>query len=218
MSTDALRVSHARPPAAPAPEPALRIAQGHTMLLDHYLLQRCHGLAVQRGLVRVAVAVVAVADADPWDGFAGHAVTLGYLGSGDHLPLDLLRRSWLHLEALSPAVLVDASGGLPEVGATSLTDWTVALLTLRHLADAEQRLLALLQLLAERLGRRCGAWIDLPVPLTHGRMAELIGHTRVTVTRQLSRWRQAGLIATAGTVQGGLRFSPLLLERPRLGG
>ncbi|MFM7674174.1 MAG: helix-turn-helix domain-containing protein [Synechococcus sp.] len=193
----------------------MRITEGHTLLLDAQVLLRCHCLHVQQGLLRVAVSEASAGD--PFDGLAEEAVTLGFLRGGDHLPLDLLRRSWLHLEALTPVELLEGEGGhaLPEEGASSLTDWAVALLLVRHLSDAEQRLQALLQLLAERLGHRCGPWVELPLRLTHGRIAELVGHTRVTVTRQLSKWRQAGLIAPEASAQGGLRLSPKLLEERR---
>ncbi|MFY8147967.1 MAG: helix-turn-helix domain-containing protein [Prochlorococcaceae cyanobacterium] len=188
----------------------MRISEGHTLLLDAQLLLRCRCLTVEEGLLRVAVSEATAGD--PFDALGAEAVTLGFLRSGDQLPLDLLRRSWLHLEALTPVELVEAGPGSLAEGASSLTDWTVSLLLVRHLGDAEQRLLALLRLLSERLGHRCGPWVELPLRLTHGRIAELIGHNRVTVTRQLSKWRQAGLIAPDASAQGGLRLSARLLE------
>jgi hypothetical protein len=45
-----------------------------------------------------------------------------------------------------------------------------------------------------RLGRRCGAWCDLPFRLSHDRLAELIGATRVTTTRLMSQFRLAQLL------------------------
>ncbi len=209
MWTDAAGVTAVDPPLPTA----MRIAEGHTLLLDARMLLRCNCLNVQQGLLRVAVTEATAGD--PFDTLEDETVTLGFLRAGDHLPLDLLRRSWLHLEALTPVELVEGGRTLPEEGASSLTDWAVALLLVRHLSDAEQRLLALLQLLAERLGHRCGHWVELPLRLTHGRIAELVGHTRVTVTRQLSKWRQAGLIAPEASAQGGLRLSPRLLEERR---
>jgi cAMP-binding proteins - catabolite gene activator and regulatory subunit of cAMP-dependent protein kinases len=43
---------------------------------------------------------------------------------------------------------------------------------------------------------RCSDSYQLPFRLTHERFGELIGATRVTTTRLLSRWRQASQLAT----------------------
>ena len=141
-----------------------------------------------------------------------NVVTLGLLQAGDHLPLVRLRTSRLHRQALTPTRLVGDTSALPAVGANSLHDWTLDLLLLRHLGEAEQRIQALLQLLVERLGRRSGEWYELPVRLTHAELAELSGHTRVTVTRQLSRLREQGLIEQNAGRDRGLRIAPELVE------
>ena len=92
-----------------------------------------------------------------------------------------------------------------------MNEWTLQLLRIRHLGNAEQRLQALLALLVNRLGRRCGDWCDLPFRLTHERIGELIGSTRVTSTRLISRLRTADLL----NVPSGepiLRLAPALIE------
>jgi CRP-like cAMP-binding protein len=90
-------------------------------------------------------------------------------------------------------------------------DWTLQLLRIRHLPKAEQRLHALLGLLVFRLGRRCGAWCDLPFRLSHGRLAELIGTTRVTTTRLMSQFRLAQLLEVPR--QGAwMRLAPALVD------
>ena len=184
----------------------LTIRAGHTMLLDEQLLQRTHCLSVEAGLVRVAIS-----NPDQ-EALQAQLVTLGFLQAGDHLPLDLLRNSRLHLQALTPTQLIGEGSTLPAVGANSLHDWTLDLLLIRHLSEAEQRIQALLQLLVERLGRRRGEWYELPVRLTHAELAELSGHTRVTVTRQLSRLREQGLIEPNGGPDRSLRIAPELVE------
>lgn len=198
--------------APEAAEPFSRsLREGHTLQLDARLLgelqrqhQRC--LMLQEGLVRVAIH-----GQDPEQPEASR-ITLAFLRSGDWLPLDLLRHERLQLQALRPARLVALASDLPAGDASSLSDWTVALLRIRHLAEAEQRIGALLRLLVERLGRRCGGWYELPVRLTHAELAELTGHNRVTVTRQLSRWRAQGLIAPEAGLGAGLRLAPALVE------
>ena len=79
-------------------------------------------------------------------------------------------------------------------GYDPVNEWTLQLLRIRHLGNAEQRLQALFALLVNRLGRRCGDWCQLPFRLTHERIGELIGSTRVTSTRLISRLRTADLL------------------------
>jgi hypothetical protein len=184
----------------------LQIRAGHTMLLDEQLLQRGHCLSITDGLVRVGMSNPdqEALDAQP--------ITLGFLQAGDQLPLDLLRTTRLHLLALTPTRLEPGCPALPPIGASSLHDWTVALLMIRHLGEAEQRITALLQLLVQRLGIRKGDWYELPLRLTHADLAQLCGHTRVTVTRQLSKWRESGLIEQDNTASRNLRIAPELVD------
>ena len=187
-------------------EPSLQIRAGHTMLLDEQLLQRGHCLSITDGLVRVGMSNPdeEALDAQP--------ITLGFLQAGDQLPLDLLRTTRLHLLALTPTRLEPGCPALPPIGASSLHDWTVALLMIRHLGEAEQRITALMQLLVQRLGIRKGNWYELPLRLTHADLAQLCGHTRVTVTRQLSKWRESGLIEQDNTASRNLRIAPELVD------
>ena len=86
------------------------------------------------------------------------------------------------------------------IGFDSVNEWTLQLLRIRHLGNAEQRLQALFAILVNRLGRRCGEWCVLPFRLTHERIGELIGSTRVTSTRLISKLRSSELlIAPIGT-------------------
>ncbi|MFM8525519.1 MAG: helix-turn-helix domain-containing protein [Cyanobacteriota bacterium] len=188
------------------PSSHLRIASGHTVHLTASTLHHTTSLQVVSGLVRVSCSS---GEQEP---LAVKAMTLGFLQAGDHLALDLLRRSWLHLEAITPVQMASCVDPLPLDGASGLCDWTAALLRIHHLGASEDRLRALFQLLADRLGRRCGDWVELPLRLTHDRCAELIGHNRVTVTRHLSRWRQQGLFDPDGAGTGAMRLSPLLLH------
>lgn len=202
---------------AALPTQALPIRAGHTVLLDDSVLldearltqHSC--LTIRSGLVRVAMSQ------PEQDALLAPTITLGFLQPGDHLSLDLLRTVRLHLQALTPALLESRGTPIPPVGATSLQEWTVALLMIRHLGEAEQRLQALLSLLVRRLGRRGPDGYELPLHLTHADLAELSGQNRVTVTRQLSRWRERGLILQAahGLNDGGerwLRLAPELIE------
>ena len=185
---------------------SLPIRLGHTLLLDEEILQRDHCLSIRSGLVRVAIV--------PLDqqGCEHRSITLGFLQEGDHLPLDLLRSSRLHVQALTPARLESGCSPIPPAGASTLHEWTVALLMIRHLGDAQQRLAALLTLLVRRLGRRHSHWYELPLRLTHADLAELSGLNRVTVTRQLSKWRDQNLVEQNSGPDRLLRLAPQLVE------
>lgn len=89
----------------------------------------------------------------------------------------------------------------------------MALLLIRHLGDAEQRLGAVLGLLVHRLGRRTSHGYELPLRFTHADLAELSGQTRVTVTRQLSKWRCQGLLLKDSGPDRLLRLAPQLVEQ-----
>jgi len=130
---------------APTCPTHLRIRAGHTVLLDERLLLRDSCLSIAAGLVRVAISRP---ELEPLE---ATTITLGFLQEGDHLPLDVLRNSRLHLQALTPTELEAGCPPLPPVGSSSLHDWTVALLMIRHLGEAEQRITALLRLLVQRL-------------------------------------------------------------------
>jgi hypothetical protein len=189
----------------------LPIRAGHTMLLDETVLEHDSCLSISSGLVRVAISRPEL------EALVAPTITLGFLQTGDHLSLDLLRTVRLHVQALTPSLLESHGSPIPPVGASSLQEWTVALLMIRHLGEAEQRLRALLRLLVRRLGRRGPGGYELPLRLTHADLAELSGQNRVTVTRQLSRWRELGLIQSAclATDGGGervWRLAPELIE------
>lgn len=195
----------------------LPIRVGHTVLLDETALRDAAGnehsacLSISSGLVRVAISQ------PEQEALLAPTITLGFLQTGDHLSLDLLRTVRLHVQALTPSLLESHASPIPPDGASSLQEWTVALLMIRHLSEAQQRLRALLQLLVRRLGRRGPAGYELPLRLTHADLAELSGQNRVTVTRQLSRWRELGLIEQAclgaeGSAERGLRLAPELID------
>lgn len=182
------------------------IPHGHTLVLEDQDTPDCQHLVIEQGLIRVALSSSLAERED------GDTITLGFLQVGDNMNTDVPRYCWLHLEALAASILVVGGDQSIRDQGISLGDWTTSLLMIQHLGNSEYRLKALLRLLVERLGRRCGAWYELPVRLTQDRIAEMVIHTRVTVTKQLSRWRREGLIDSDLTAQGGLRIAPKLIE------
>ena len=183
-----------------APLSAVRMPVGQTVLLDPALRPAGSCIEVLEGMARVYC---------PCEETEG--MTLAFLQPGDQLRTDRLCSEGVCVEALTP--LLFRSDGEPHSagGFDPVNEWTLQLLRIRHLGSAEQRLHALLSLLVRRLGRRCGGWCDLPFRLTHERIGELIGTTRVTTTRLISRIRQAQLLQVPAG-ESGLRLAPELVE------
>jgi len=178
----------------------IQLLAGQSVLLDPSLRPSGASLEVLVGIARVYC---------PCEETEG--MTIAFLQAGDQLRTDRLCSEGVCVEALTPLSFYrhEPSGEGSEFDAVN--EWTLQLLRIRHLGNAEKRLHALLSLLARRLGRRCGAWCDLPFRLTHERIAELIGTTRVTTTRLLSRIRAAELLLVPAG-EPGLRLAPSLVE------
>jgi CRP/FNR family transcriptional regulator, cyclic AMP receptor protein len=67
----------------------------------------------------------------------------------------------------------------------------VAIISQRRI---ETRLTMLFWHLADRFGRLRGDWIEIPVPLTHATLAELVAARRPSVTTALSRLYERGVL------------------------
>jgi CRP-like cAMP-binding protein len=180
--------------------PAVRVLAGQTVLIDRTLRIGSCTIEVLEGVARVYC---------PCEETEG--MTLAFLQAGDHLRTDRLCSEGVCVEALTPLCFRNHADDVEGHGFDAVNEWTLQLLRIRHLGSAEQRLHALFGLLVTRLGRRCGDWCDLPFRLTHERIGELIGTTRVTTTRLISRFRSEELIRVP---QGspGLHLAPALVD------
>jgi len=184
-----------------APVNAVRMPVGQTVLLDPALRPEGACIEVLEGMARVYC---------PCEETEG--MTLAFLQPGDQLRTDRLCSEGVCVEALTPLLFsTEGEASAAITGFDPVNEWTLQLLRIRHLGNAEQRLHALLALLVRRLGRRCGDWCDLPFRLTHERIGELIGATRVTTTRMISKIRQAQLLEVP-VGEDGLRVAPSLVE------
>jgi hypothetical protein len=179
---------------------AVRLPLGQSVLLDPSRRSGGGCIEVLDGVARVYC---------PCEETEG--MTLAFLQAGDQLITDRLCSEGVCVEALTPLCFRTDGERQPGDGMDPVNEWTLQLLRIRHLGSAEQRLHALLGLLVRRMGRRCGNWCDLPFRLTHERIGELIGTTRVTTTRLISRIRQAELIEVPSG-EPGLRLAPSLVE------
>jgi hypothetical protein len=182
------------------PVAAVRVPVGQSVLIDSKLHASCRSIEVLEGVARVYC---------PCEETEG--MTIAFLQPGDHLRTDRLCSEGVCVEALTPLCFRSQGASTDLQGFDAVNEWTLQLLRIRHLGSAEQRLHALLALLVNRLGRRCGEWCDLPFRLTHERIGELIGTTRVTTTRLISRFRSAQLLQVPSGASG-LRLAPALVE------
>ncbi len=179
---------------------AIRMATGQSVLIDPSSRRGDSCLEVLDGIARVYC---------PCEETEG--MTLAFLQSGDQLRTERLCSEGVCVEALTPLSFRSDSECIRELSYDPVNEWTLQLLRIRHLGSAEQRLQALLALLVNRLGRRCGDWCKLPFRLTHERIGELIGSTRVTSTRLISKLRAAELLK-APSGEATLSLAPDFIE------
>ena len=74
--------------------------------------------------------------------------------------------------------------------------WLLRFHLIRHHLAADQRINQLLCELTHQFGLRTAEGYHLPFLLPHARIAEVVGSTRSTVTRQLTRLRDDGYLQT----------------------
>ena len=72
----------------------------------------------------------------------------------------------------------------------TIVDWVIQLHMVRQERSLEDRLMKLFYLLTTRLGKRTAKGLLLDHTLSHARIAEIIGSTRSTVSRTISKLRK----------------------------
>jgi len=182
------------------PVASIKLRPGQTVMVDPSARRGGSCLEVLEGVARVYC---------PCEETEG--MTLAFLQEGDQVRTDRLCSEGICVEALTPLSFRSDAEPQEGIGFDSVNEWTLQLLRIRHLGSAELRLHALLALLVNRLGRRCGQWCDLPFRITHDRIGELIGSTRVTSTRLISKLRNSDQLDTP-TGDNNLRLSAALIE------
>ena len=182
------------------PVASIKLRPGQTVMVDPSARRGGSCLEVLEGVARVYC---------PCEETEG--MTLAFLQEGDQVRTDRLSSEGICVEALTPLCFRSDADPHEGVGFDSVNEWTLQLLRIRHLGNAELRLHALLALLVNRLGRRCGQWCDLPFRITHDRIGELIGSTRVTSTRLISKLRNSDQLDTPSG-ETNLRLAAALIE------
>ena len=115
--------------------------------------------------------------------------------------------------------LLDASEANPKFMKSILLRSLVSLFRCRDKAlglgrkTAQERLASFFLAMAERIGTTSEGKCDLELPMSRGDIADSLGLTIETVSRQFSELRNAGLIETDGRFHVTLRDLPALAER-----
>lgn len=128
-----------------------------------------------------------------WDE-VGNVTTLGIWGAGEFVGQPLSQLQPYQIECLTEV----QAKKLSSVEATSSTTMlnhvhqTEKLLSIVHCKQTSTRLLLLLEWLSQRFGQRVDRGWLLELRLTHQVISEIIGTTRVTVTRLLRQLEREG--------------------------
>lgn len=128
----------------------------------------------------------------------GTLTVLGYWAQGDVVGQPLSRLSPHVIECLTTVEIscIPSHQWHDALDAIFLhTQQTQELLNIVRIERVTQRLLQLLVWLTQKFGREVNSGKLIDLRLTHQAIAELIGATRVTVTRLLKQFEQEGIIA-----------------------
>lgn len=136
-------------------------------------------------------------------GDQGESITLGIWGPGDLVIPQLMAFEPFQLLSLSAIRLQEATPDPGEREAFLLrqSQQISVLLRLSRTRPAEVRLFQLLTWMGRRFGRVSRRGVSLcfeEMNLTHRNLAEISGLTRVTVTKAISHFRQAGYLVREG--------------------
>lgn len=128
----------------------------------------------------------------------GNIITLGYWGAEDVVGLPLSRANPYQVQCLTSVEAICLSlsqwNGLSEA-ICSYIQQTEELLCIVRSEKMYQRMYKILVWLGNKFGRQTAAGTIIELPLTHQELAEVIGTTRVTVTRIINRLEQDGIIS-----------------------
>ncbi|MEL6381162.1 MAG: Crp/Fnr family transcriptional regulator [Cyanobacteria bacterium J06626_18] len=172
---------------------------------------------IEQGIVRTLT----------WDE-AGHVTTFGLWGRGDLVGQPLTQQMPYQIECLTPVVATDISlGHHSHYWQSALLNhlWhSEELFRIAHQPTVMRRLTQLLHWLAQRFGKPVPQGQLLSPILTHQQLAEILGTTRVTVTRLLTRLEAEGQLVkfkkSAGNWTHGIDLEyekrALLLPHPQI--
>lgn len=127
----------------------------------------------------------------------GSLLALGIWGIGDVVGQALSSASFYQIECLTQVEVVSLTRDEWHIATDALiaqVQQLGELAVIRNHKRAEESLMRLLQWLAQKFGQASDQGHLLDLRLTHQDLSELLGLTRVTITRLLSQLEQQGLI------------------------
>ena len=138
-------------------------------------------ITVKSGVIRIAAHQLKNAE----------DITLAFACSADififHYPGELE----ITIEAITDTTyLTESISKIESDTSDALMDWIIQLHIVRHETNLENRLMKFFILLATKLGKRTSEGLLLEHTLSHGRIAEIVGSTRSTVSRTISTLRK----------------------------
>jgi Crp-like helix-turn-helix domain len=140
---------------------------------------------IESGVVRAAT----------W-GMGESLIPLGFWGSGDIIGAPLSRINPYQLDCLTDVTVCILPSDIPypSEALVSHCQQMEELLGIMHICSIEQRLLKFLDWFGEKFGEETEKGQLIKVRLTHQEIAEMIGSTRVTVTRSLQKFQAEKLL------------------------
>jgi CRP-like cAMP-binding protein len=158
-----------------------------------YRFSRSEPLSLQPTLLwKVEQGFVRTLTWDEW----GNVITLGIWGTGDIVGQPLSQIQPYQIECLTSvyAKRLPSIATTPQASVLEHVHQTEKLLSIVHCKQTSIRLLLLLEWLAQRFGQRTEEGWRLELRLTHQTLSEIIGTTRVTVTRLLQQLESDGKV------------------------
>lgn len=127
----------------------------------------------------------------------GTLISMGYWGEGDVVGQPLSRLDPFQIECLTPVTvsLIPSQQWSQELEAIlSYTQQAQELHSIVQVQSTDQRLLKFLQWLAKKFSYPTELGLLIDLRLTHLEIADVLGITRVSVTRMMQKLEQQGLI------------------------
>ena len=171
-----------------APSPALAPPPLRITLLPNDVLPERLNWRIQEGYIRTAA----------WDD-DGDTITLGLWGPGDWITSTYSALRPVELQCLTTVVVEQFNPGTADIQQLLLRQIQnlEEIFQINRIRSADQRLLRLLLWIGSRFGQVSSRGYRLSLKdmnLTHKALADLCGLTRVTVTKMLNRYKNAGLL------------------------
>lgn len=171
-----------------APSPALAPPPLRITLLPNDVLPERLNWRIQEGYIRTAA----------WDD-DGDTITLGLWGPGEWITSAYSALRPVEIQCLTTVVVEQFNPGTADIQQLLLRQIQnlEEIFQINRIRSADQRLLGLLAWIGRRFGQVSSRGYRLSLKdmnLTHKALADLCGLTRVTVTKMLNRYKNAGLL------------------------